>query len=164
MPPTVSVQDFIEGACQEIDAKLGFIYQIPFQDPEQAASDPKMPLNQWYLIKSIAIKLASGRIILAVTAASQDTAIHAYGYSLVRDAEVSLMAVANADVRLTWPRVDSEGNPLNPGANPQDTDPLAYLPGGSNRDADSAVEFFEKNFMTPSYYMTPIENWAPGGG
>jgi hypothetical protein len=166
MPPTVSPEDFIEHASHEIDSKLGFIYVVPFVDPATVTPvpdpDTRMPAHQWHLIKDIAIKLASGRIIMAVTGHTENNAVHAYGYHLVRDAEITLMAIANGEVRLSVARVDSEGNPLEPAPNPQDTDPLAYIPGASNDDAVSAVKAFEQNYMTPSGWPFEVETWYPG--
>lgn len=163
MPATVALPDMCERASNEIDSKLGFIYAVPFKDPaDETDPDLKMPLHQWKLIEDIAIKLASGYAIMAATAATQDTTLHAYGYELVRDGRMSLMAVANGDVRLNWPRVDSDGNPLDPAPNPQDTDPLAYIPSATNPDAVSGVRAFEANYMTPSGWPFEVETWYPG--
>jgi len=163
IPPTVSLDDFCEQATNEINAKLGFTYAMPFIDPaDENDETKKLPIHQWNLIRDIAIKLASGRVILAVTAVNQDTTIHAYGFYLVKDAEVSLMAIANGDVRLRWPRVNSEGEPLDPAPNPQDADPYAFVPGAENDDAYSATKAFENNFMRPTSWPFSPSPWSPG--
>ena len=162
LPPTIAPADFIENATNEINAKLGFTYAVPFVEPTDGGAEPQLPLHQWNLLRDIAAKLASGRIILAATAANQESTIHAYGFYLVKDAEVSLMAIANGDVKFKWPRVNSEGEPLDPAPNPQDTDPMAYIPGASNRDAVSPVETFENNYMTPAGWPYEVETWYPG--
>jgi hypothetical protein len=154
--------DFITAASSEIDAKLGFIYATPFI----LSGGGAMPLHQAKLIEDICIKLASGRIILAATSTMEQSTIHAYGASLVRDAQVSLMAIANGEVNLAVTMVDSEGNPRPPGSNPEDDDPLAYVPSASNRDSDSAVEAFERNFMqdpSTTYRSTVYDDpYRPG--
>ena len=153
LPASVVPADFITAASNEIDGKLGFIYKTPFV-VDQQAQDP-MPLHQAKLITDICVKLASGRIILAATSAMEQSTIHAYGASLVRDAQVSLMAIANGEVNLAVTMVDSEGNPRPEGTNPEDEDPLAYVPSASNRDSEGGVQAFERNFMqNPSTTFT----------
>lgn len=163
LPPAISVEDSIEAASAEMNAKLGFTYAVPFTEPKAGDPPPQLPLFQWELIRDICIKLASGRIILSATAHAQESTLHAYGYHLVRDAEMSLMAIANGDVRLKWPRVDAEGDPLDPAPSPQEADPMAFIPGGSCDDATSGVAAFEVNYMTPAGWPFEVETWYPRG-
>lgn len=161
LPPQVVPNDFIEAASDEIDSKLGFVYVTPFIiDQGQSNS---LPAFQAKLIRDICKKLASGRILLAATSAMEQSTIHAYGASLVRDAMVSLIAVANGDVRLSVIRVDADGNPrASEPDSPEKADRFAFIPGARNRDLRGGVEAFEDNFMTPGVWLR--DPWVPGTG
>lgn len=156
LPASVSATQYLDMAQEEIDSKLGVLYVVPV-DIEA------LPNSQGSLVKSIHRKLTSGRIIMAATIAHSDTAVHAYGMQLVKEAQMELMAVANADVVLIGAeRVDGDGSPRGDVPDAEVADPLARVPGATNRDALSAVETFEKNFMTE--YLLPREftTWEPG--
>lgn len=140
IPAAVSKQDFIDSAAEEIDSKIGFLYvlPIPFND---------LPLHQQLLLKQINNKLASGRLILTLDIAGEETSLHAYGLRLITEAMNELMCIANGDVDLTAPRT-------NPYDSSTDNNKAAAI---VNHDAESAVDMFENSFMRgePSY-------WNPG--
>ncbi len=159
LPPQVVPNDFIEAASDEIDSKLGFMYVTPFMLDQDRPNS--LPVFQAKLIKDICKKLASGRILLAATSAMEQSTIHAYGASLIRDATVSLMAIANGDARLSVIRVDADGNPrASEPDSPEVADPFAFIPGARNRDTRGGVEAFEDNYMTPSTLFH--DPWVPG--
>lgn len=160
LPPQVKPADFIEAADIEIDSKLGFVYKTPFVLGE-------LPEHQAKLIKDIARKLASGRIILAASSAVEGSTIHAYGASLVSDAMVSLMAVANGEVRISAPTVDFDGKERPETVDPEDSDPYAFVPTGSTRDSQGGVVAFENNFMQDPAYPYPtryVNPYRPNDG
>ena len=161
LPPQVVPDDFIEAASAEIDGILGFMYVTPFV----MEGENTLPLQQVKLIKTTCAKLASGRIMLAATSTMEQSTIHAYAASLVSDANRTLTVIANGEVNLAAPMVDSEGNPRPDAPNPEDADPFAYIPGGSNRDSVSGVEAFERNIMQPrSPFRTTVyeDPYRPG--
>lgn len=156
LPATIDVTRYLAMAAQEIDGKLGVLYAVPVD--YQA-----LPNAQGGLLSSIHRKLTSGRIIMAATAHMADSHVHAYGLSLVKEAQMELMAVANGDVVLIGAeRVDGDGDPRGDIDDAEIADPLARVPSGTNRDTVSAVEQFEENFMQDDLLIRSTVPWEPG--
>jgi hypothetical protein len=155
LPIEVNPTEYINLAADEIDGRLGFTYLTPF-DIEGVNS---LPLHQVKLLKSINAKRASGRIIMAVTIATEDNLVHQYALRLMQEADLELAAIANGDVRLSAPLVDSEGNPLDPTDDPDDFDPYARIPTAENIDMYSATAAFE----AAVYQGQPVV-WTPRDG
>lgn len=94
LPVVVSPQQYIASTAEEIDAALGHLYITPIVlDVTNPAVRPSA-----LTLKNVNAKLASGRIIMAADAGGQDTTLHAYGLSLVREALTTLTELrASAD-------------------------------------------------------------------
>ena len=156
LPASVSPTQYLDMTGEEIDSKLGVLYVVPIDIAI-------LPNSQGSLIKSIQRKLASGRIIMSATISHSETSVHAYGMQLVKEALMELMAIANGDVVLVGAeRVTGDGTPRGDVPDAETTDSLARVPTASNRDALSAVETFEKNFMTQYVLPTEFTTWEPG--
>lgn len=132
---SVNKQKFIDDAAEEIDSKLGFVYELPLSD---------LPSYQKKLLKLINNKLASGRLILTLAIGGEDTALHAYGLRLVTEATNELMLIANGGVEL-----DATSTATIDTSN--DMRPVIH-----NHDAESAVDIFEASVMRgQSAYWNP---------
>lgn len=144
---------FVQSAADEMDAKLGYRYATPIVTED-------LPANQAKLLLTINAKLASGRLIMSNALGGQDAQVNAYALYLIKEAEMDLMSIANGQVDLTAPLVDSTGTEIGTVEDPVIDDPYARMPTGWNPDAASAVTIFEKNFMG----SMPDENWlyTPG--
>lgn len=119
----VNKQKFVDDAADEIDSKLGFLYAtVPLiVDP---ALPGALPRHERLLLKNINNRLASGRLILTLDIAGEDTTLHAYGWSLVRDSLRELMLVANGEVLLTAPRITATKRDERPAVNNHDQESL----------------------------------------
>lgn len=115
----VSKAKFINDAADEIDAKIGWIYETPIPVAD-------LPRHQALLLKQINNKLASGRLILTLDIAGEQNSLHAYGYRLVREATEELNLIANGVVDLDAPRLDVEvtANDLTPAIRNHDQESL----------------------------------------
>ena len=101
----VNKQNFINEAADEIDSKLGFIYRLPLAPADVVTPDGnswmELPRHEVLLLKTISNRLATGRLILSIDTAGEQTQLHAYGWYLVQEALAELMALANQVVDLT---------------------------------------------------------------
>lgn len=154
---------FINIACDEINAKLGFVYATPL-DLEVATTT--MPPNQVKLIKTITAKLATGRLLMSTALGGQSESINSYALYLVKEAEMDLMSIANGSIDLNAPRVSETGAPLGVVQDPSVSDPRARVPGGWAADSVSPVTVFEKNFMggtMDEWWYAPSDNIVGDG-
>jgi hypothetical protein len=153
-PPAVK-QQFIKVALDDIDSKLGFIYVTPIDVGS-------LPSHQAKLLKTMAAKLASGRLIMANALGQENSSVHAYAAYLCREAEMELMNIANGVIDLTAPRVDATGAETGLIPDPSIDDPYARIPTSWNPDQTSAVTTFERNFHTETagrkFLWSPDEN------
>lgn len=142
----VSPQKFVNDAADEMDSKIGWIYETPL-------ILENLLRHEGLLIKGVNNRLASGRLILTLDIAGEGTALHAYGLRLVTEANGDLLLIANGQVDLSAPKI-----PV-PGQNKNNT------PSISSRDAASAVDAFEDRFMRPDYSPAALlsPGWQPGG-
>lgn len=113
LPRTVSKEQFVQSAADEIEAKLGFIYKTPLAPcvvpegfPEVDPEFKHLPSHEQKLVASINNRLASGRLIMTLDTAGEQTTLHAYGFRLVKEALDELHMVANGEVDLTACRQD----------------------------------------------------------
>ena len=155
LPAEVNPTEYITIVADEMDARLGFMYETPFD----IAGVDSLPLHQVKLLKSINSKRASGRIIMAATIASEDSLVHQYALRLIQEADLELAAIANGDVRLSAPPIGADGLPLDPIEDPDIDDPQARIPGAVSRDVDSATAAFEA-----FAYQGEDVIWAPNDG
>ena len=87
---------FITMASEEIDGMVGFVYALPL---------PVLSLHVGLVIKNIARKLASGRLLLSQAAGGEDSQVHAYGQSLIDEAFRDLWAIRNGTIDLGVPKI-----------------------------------------------------------
>jgi hypothetical protein len=135
LPSYVSPQKFVDDAADEINSKIGFLYQVPVDLNAEAVKTPVK-----LLLKRINNFLASGRLIMMLTQSQEDTRLHAYGYSLVADATAALAQIASGELVLELPK------PAGSETEIAVTAPLIY-----NQDAESAVEAFYDRVANPNY-------------
>lgn len=132
---------FVADAADEIDSKIGHIYQTPIDVTDTSPVSRPARL----LLKRISNFLASGRLIMAAAAASQKLEVNAYAERLVREATVALDQIASGDVPLIGATraTDSSGDVSTTG------------PQISNLDPESNVEAFYNRVANPRYsYFT----------
>lgn len=97
----IDKQKVVQDAADEIDAKLGWLYQVPVVIEGGPSGVNR---HQVLLLKQINNKLASGRLILSLHIAGEDNSLHAYGLRLVKEATEELLLIANGTLDLRAPR------------------------------------------------------------
>lgn len=133
-PAYLSPAKYVQDAADEIDSKIGFIYETPID----IADDPDNPVIRpaRLLLKRINVMLATGRLLLAVDASGEETSLHAYAKSLVDNAELALEAIFSGDILL-------EGAvELHPSTADSHRGPMIV-----NKDLVSAVDDFYDQLM-----------------
>lgn len=134
---------YITSATDEINGKLGFVYKLPLEPLPGLGS---IPDYQTILLKTISNKLASGRLIMDVSAAGERQTIHAYARRLVDEAMNDLMCIANGDIDLSAVRrvpVDAQ----------QDDRMVATV---KNQDEESLLLGFENTVLrSEPWYSRP---------
>lgn len=152
LPTDGKAKRAVDQAADEIDAALGFMYKVPIR-----ATGPKQrAVNN--LLSNINIWLATGRLILELTASSQQTELHAYGQGMVNQALTVLRQILNSEIVL-------EGAELQGGGSSTGfTGPIII-----NEDAESNVTAFYKELTTPlaetsGYPNHYLAHYYVGGG
>lgn len=136
---------FVQDATDEIDSVIGSRYATPVN---MSDSGP-VARHSRLLLKRINVHLSTGRMILAVASATEQSSVHAYGARLVRDAVVALNKIADGTVLLV-------GAPLVEGQIEGQAGPSAYQPD------ESAVDAFEAFAMGGAIPMPGVPMWQPG--
>lgn len=137
LPSYIDKQKFVDDAADEIDSKIGFLYTTPIDVTDSPTNPVVRPAR--LLLKRLAISLATGRLVLALDAAGEDDKLHAYGWSMVREATAALNKISDGEIVL-------EGAVLvNPDASATKT-VLLY-----NEDPESSVEAFYNRIANPNY-------------
>jgi hypothetical protein len=136
IPAYLDPQKEVNDAADEIDSKIGFLYQTPVN--VGVGSTVVRPAV--LLLKRINASLASGRLLLALASPEENRNVHAYGWSLVKEAQAALDLIASGQL------------PLH-GALPVEgvTEVAATAPLISNLDPESNVEAFYDRIANPSY-------------
>lgn len=150
IPPdsVVNQEKYVQDAADEIDSRLGFTYVTPM-----VLTDAPRPVK--LLMKRINNFLATGRYIMAVASPIEQQALHAYGRSLVENAEASLTQIAEGVILLEGVAlVDESGAPEKVG------------PQIHNKDTESAVDAFYDRVVNPAYgvvFSSPYggTGWMP---
>lgn len=140
-PPASERQKFVNDAGNEIDSILGFIYATPIDVSEDGTTVRPARL----LLQRISNHLATGRLIMAVAASSEDEGTHAYANRLIRDALTALNQIARGDVVL-------DGAELLPSEDGRITGPQI-----ANVDPHSHVEDFYDRIARPG--ITRLSNF-----
>lgn len=152
LPKGLRPQQYVDSAANEIDMSIGFIYETPVN----IAEDSPVVRPARLLLKETCIKLASGRLILAMSTVAQRTELHAYGRRLVDEALAIIRQIASGEIILTGAaRVETE-------------DPTSDFTGPQihNVDAESNVEAFYDRVANPHYVFPPLSRvyGNPEGG
>lgn len=142
---SVDAQRYIDDASDEVDSIIGFRYNTPVDiiDPTPVARPACL------LLKRIANFLASGRLIMAIAASSEDTSLNAYGKSLVDQALYCLKEIAEGEIVLPGAIPSPDNTPMQSG-------PLHY-----NKDVSSNVDDFYDKILAPEDNGTFVRVW-PG--
>src|SRR5689334_8522981 len=142
LPTYIDAAKVVEDAAEEIDSKLGYLYVTPFNVSE---NDSPLSRPARLLLKRISNNLATGRLILAISSPEENKNLHAYGWSLVREATEALRCIAEGEVVL-------DGAPVLPTSGGEAvTTPLI-----NNVDAESNVEAFYDRIANPNYLYGPL--------
>ena len=129
-----SKQKFVNDATNEIDSYIGVRYETPLNledtDPDTGWPNP-IPRHVRLHIARINNHLASGRLILAVSAGGEDFQVQAYGRSLIEEAVLALRQIQDGSY-------DIEGAVQNPTEGEQrPRGPIIH-----NDDSESLIEGF----------------------
>lgn len=136
VPQYIDKDKFVADAADEIDSKIGFRYLTPIDVSSGSAVEVPVRL----LLKRISNFLATGRLLMAADAGGENDRLHAYGWSLVKEATAALDAIANGDILLG-------------GATPVDTDDEKIVSSVIvlNEDPESNVSAFYDRIANPAY-------------
>jgi hypothetical protein len=123
-------QKYVDGAADEIDAALGHIYVTPIAlDP--ATKPEQRPAS--LLLKKINWLLASGRLVLDLAAAGENTDLHAYGRQMLTEGLMYLQQLTKGEIVLTG----AAPIPVPEGQEKSFSGPAIF-----NEDPESLVEAF----------------------
>lgn len=137
---SVDLNIYTEGATNEINSRLGYIYVLPLVwggAPGQAQGEA--------LLKTINNKLATGRLIMSIAIGKSQEQTHAYGRSLVEEAFHDLRLLVERTLTLDADLVSGAAGP-----------PGAMV---TNQDEYSAVDAFEQEFFRNA---GDTAVWRPG--
>jgi hypothetical protein len=141
-PVGIDKQKVVDDAADEIDSKIGMLYETPID----IVSDPTVPPRPVkLLLKRLNVFLATGRLILAAASNMEDQQLHAYGLSLVSEATTALAVIASGEMVL-------DGVDPAEGYTPHSSTPLI-----NNLDPESSVEAFYNRIANPSYLYSSAE-------
>jgi hypothetical protein len=147
-PDYVNVQKFVDDAADEIDSKIGFVYETRVDMTEGGHTSRPARL----LLKRINAFLASGRLLMSVDTGGEDTQVHAYALKLVNDATEALSLIANGQITLEGAEKIASGSTT-------DHVPIIY-----NKDTESNVDAFYDRIANPDYVFMPAETHWPHYG
>ena len=146
-PGYLSPQKYVDDAADEIDSKIGFIYETPIDVTDSSSNPVSRPVR--LLLKRINNFLATGRLLLAVDAGAETDRVHAYGLYLLKEACESLELISAGKIEL-------DGVTVVPVGESSVTAPLIY-----NKDPESNVEAFYDRIANPNYLYFPL--YVPAG-
>lgn len=135
-PASLDPQKFVDDAADEIDSKIGFLYQTPID----VSGTSLVPRPARLLLKRINNFLASGRLLMAAAAAQEDSQLHAYAWSLVQEATAAVNQIADGTIPLE-------------GATKLDTGDSGAVTAViiNNLDSESNVEAYYNRIANPAY-------------
>jgi hypothetical protein len=129
-------QVFLVDAANEIDSRLGFMYGTPLRFTKLDESGVTVPLpdNETspskLLIQQVSNRLASGHLLMARAAASEDVVLNSYAVRLLRDAEMSICQILAGK-----PPLDADISDPDDGSN-------GRVPIVTNADSESYVSAY----------------------
>lgn len=142
---------YCSDATDEIDSTIGFLYETPVDmtdDPGTVARPSRL------LLKRINNFIASGRLILAYAAGTEDDNLNAYAQYLLGQARDALMKIASGDIVLQGAVTIGDGS-----ENPVSSGPLFF-----NLDPESNVEAFYDRIVNPNYCFKSSDRVIFGSG
>lgn len=134
LPGTIDASKFVLDATDEVDSFVGFIYETPIDVSDTSPVIRPVRL----LLKRLANQIASGRLIMAAAAGSEQNRTHAYGRQLVAEAMKVLKDIQDGEIILV-------GAPLVTGTEAPSTAPMI-----ANEDAESNVSAFYDRVLAPA--------------
>ena len=146
-PAYLSPQKYVDDAADEIDSKIGFVYETPIDVTDSSSNPVTRPVR--LLLKRINNFLASGRLLLAVDAGAETDRVHSYGLYLIQEAQTGLDLISSGKIQL-------DGAEVLPMGEVSVTAPLLY-----NEDSESNVEAFYDRIANPAYVYFPL--YVPAG-
>lgn len=96
LPSVSRYKPYIESASSFVDVSLQGIYVTPLRfvgEPDAVARDEKM-------VRTICSYLASGTMVLGLTAGNEDARVHAYGKWLIDQGEMLLGKLIDGEISL----------------------------------------------------------------
>lgn len=138
-PGYLDKDKIVQDAADEIDSQIGFTYTIPV-DVSQS-SPVIVPVR--LLLKRINNFLATGRLIMQVASNGEDKQLHAYGISLVEQANAAISMIVSGEIDLI-------GAVKRPGTETQTRGPKIV-----NGDPESYVDAFYDRIANPGYIYPP---------
>lgn len=133
-------QRYVDLAADEMNSRLGYEYVIPI---ESSSPSEDVGAAALLILKNINLKLASGRLILAIAAGGEETALNAYGNSLCQEAYAELSLVLSGQLPLVnASRLDNEVSV-----------PTART---VNADKESGVDAFYEEFVGQHRPFSPF--------
>jgi hypothetical protein len=148
VPANLEPQKYVDDAADEIDSKIGFVYVTPID----VTSGSEVPRPARLLLKRINVHLATGRLLLAAAAGQEESQLHAYGWSLIKEANSALDQIASGSIPIT-------GAVLLPGNEEVVTAVIV-----NNLDPESAVEAFYDRIANPNYSYDTLYTTPNAGG
>lgn len=148
VPANLEPQKYVDDAADEIDSKIGFVYTTPID----VTSGSEVPRPARLLLKRINVHLATGRLLLAAAAGQEESQLHAYGWSLIKEANGALDQIASGAIPIT-------GADLLPGNEEVVTAVIV-----NNLDPESSVEAFYNRIANPNYSFATLYTTPNGGG
>lgn len=142
LPREFDKQKYINAAAEEIDSKIGRLYQTPVII---RVEDSEKYRTTIIALRRINSQLATGRIIMTISTTTESQEVDAYGYYLIKDALQSIDDILNRDFILD-------------GAEPSRSLPTDYTVSKShiyNLDDTSSVEAFY-DLVNPSRGNQPV--------
>lgn len=148
LPAYLDPGKFVQDATDEIDTKIGRLYKTPVDIAAVGlAREAKL------VLKRINAHLATGRLLLSVAAPEEQRQLHAYAWSLVKEALAALECIANGEYPL-------EGAEPAEGAETVQKN-MALI---SNLDPESQVEAFYDRIANPNYWFPePVRTYRGRG-
>lgn len=131
---------YVDLAAGEIDAALGHLYVTPIRIDSLVAKNRPAILR----LQQINILIGSGRLILDLAVASEDSDLHAYGRHMLKEGLGMLAQVAKREVLLT-------GAPLIP---EEDSEKSFSGPVIFNEDSESLVGAYYRQYGIGSPQQT----------
>lgn len=142
-PAYLDVPGMVQDAADEIDSKIGHLYDTPIDVTDSGAAARWVKL----LLKRLNVFLATGRLLMAAAAGGEDDRVHAYGSYLIREATAALNKIVSGEITL-----EGVTGPANEAVV---SDASIIL---LNLDPESHVEAFYGRLMTPpAFPYAPLE-------